>query len=105
MTEGKLSLDLVMKELQVIKETQKRYSDQFLGESSNSTASCSCVTGQIQQLQDLENAISRIDGIIADIAKQTRENERNIDDLEKYGRRNCLILYGCSDQFMRFLCK
>ena len=52
MADGKLSLDMVMKELQEIKSTQKRYAKQFLNDST-SGAACSCITGQSQQLQDL----------------------------------------------------
>ena len=94
---GKLSLDEVMKELQVIKSTQKRYAEQFLNDSANGTA-CSCFSGQSQQLQDLENAIARVDTIVEGLAKSLRETQNSLDDLEQYGRRNCLILHGCPDQ-------
>ena len=93
---GKLSLDEVMKELQVIKSTQKRYAEQFLNDSAG--AACSCFSGQSQQLQDLENAIARVDTIVEGLAKSLRETQNSLDDLEQYGRRNCLILHGCPDQ-------
>ena len=32
-----------------------------------------------------------------EIARQTNENERAINNLEQYSRRNCLILHGCRD--------
>ena len=32
-----------------------------------------------------------------EITRQTSENERTINDLEQYSRRNCLILHGCRD--------
>ena len=94
---GKLSLDEVMKELQVIKSTQERYAEQFLNDFA-SGAACSCFSGQSQQLQDLENAIARVDTIVEGLAKSLRETQNSLDDLEQYGRRNCLILHGCSDQ-------
>ena len=47
MADGKLSLDEVMKELQVIKSTQKRYAEQFLNDFA-SGAACSCFSGQSQ---------------------------------------------------------
>ena len=31
------------------------------------------------------------------IAAQVQENERRLDDMEQYGRSNCLILHGCKD--------
>ena len=94
---GKLSLDEVMKELQVIKSTQKRYAEQFLNDSANGAA-CSCFSGQSQQLQDLENASARVITIVEGLAKSLRETQNSLDDLEQYGRRNCLILHGCPDQ-------
>ena len=65
---GKLSLDEVMKELQVIKSTQKRHAEQFLNDSA-SGAACSCFSGQSQQLQDLENAIAWVNTIVEGLAK------------------------------------
>ena len=95
---GKLPLDTVMKELQVIKSTQKRYAEQFLNNSANGAACSSCISGQSPQLQDLENAIARVDTIVEGLAKSLRETQNSLDDLEQYGRRNCLIVHGCSDQ-------
>ena len=95
---GKLSLDTVMKELQVIKSTQKRYAEQFLNNSASGVACSSCISGQSQQLQDLENAIARVDTIVEGLAKSVRETQNSLDDLEQYGCRNCLIVHGCSDQ-------
>ena len=40
---GKLSLDTVMKELQIIKSTQKRYAKQFLNNSASGAACSSCI--------------------------------------------------------------
>ena len=95
---GKLSLDTVMKGLQVIKSTQKRYAEQFLNNSASGAACSSCISGQSQQLQDLENAIARVDTIVEELAKSLRKTQNSLDDLEQYGRRNCLIAHGCSDQ-------
>ena len=94
---GKLPLDVVMKELQVIKATQKRYAEQFLNDSA-SGAAWSCFSGKSQQLQDLQNAIARVDTIVEGLTKSLQETQNFWDDLEKYGRRNCLIVHGCSDQ-------
>ena len=71
---GKLSLDEVMKELQVIKSTQKRYAEQFLNDSA-SGAACAYFSSQSQQLQDLENAIARVDTIVEGLAKSLRETK------------------------------
>ena len=57
-----------------------------------------CISGQSQQLQDLENAIARVDTIVEGLAKSLRETQNSLDDLEQYGCHNCLIVHGCSDQ-------
>ena len=98
MADGKLSLDTVMKDLQVIKSIQKRYAEQFVNNSASGAACFSCILGQSQQLQDRENAIARVDTIVEGLAKSLRETRNSLDDLEQYGCRNCLILHGCTDQ-------
>ena len=50
---GKLSLDTVMKELQVIKCTQKRYAEQFLDNSASGAACSSCILGQSSSFKTL----------------------------------------------------
>ena len=97
MADGKLSLDTVMKELQVIKSTQKRYAEQFLNNCASGAACSSCISGQSQQLQDLENGIAWVDTIIKKLAKSLRETQNSLDDLEQYGRQNCLIVHVCTD--------
>ena len=95
---SKLSLDTVMKELKVIKFTQKRYAEQFLNNSACGAVCSSCISGQSQQLQDLAHAIGRVDTIVKELAKSLRETQNSLDDLEPHGRWNCLIVHGCSDQ-------
>ena len=87
-----------MKELQIIKSTQKRYAEQFLNNSASGAACSFCISGQSQQLQDLENSIARVDIIVEGLAKSLRETQNSLDDLEQCGRRNCLIVHECSDQ-------
>ena len=87
-----------MKELQIIKSTQKRYAEQFLNNSASGAACSFCISGQSQQLQDLENSIARFDTIVEGLEKSLRETQNSLDDLEQCGRRNCLIVHECSDQ-------
>ena len=98
MADGKLSLDTVMKELQVIKSIQNRYAEQFVNNSACSAACYSYILGQSQQFQDRENAIARVDTIVEGLEKLLRETQNSLDDLEQYGCRNCLIVHGCTDQ-------
>ena len=74
--------------------------NKFLNNSSSDAAYSSCISGQSQQLQDLENAIARVDTIVEGLEKSLRETQNSLDDLEQYGRRNCLIVHGCSDQLV-----
>lgn len=97
---GKYSLESVMKELEAIKVSQKRYEEKYVESASVGAACSSLVTGdrkQEEQLKSMKEAIGRIEKILEDVARSTRENERKLDDLEQYGRRNCLILHGCKN--------
>ena len=111
---GKYSLEKVMAEVLELKATQKRYAKQYLDSKSSSaagkisfisdnaeitirTTDSANLEIQGQQLKKMEEAISRPETTVKEIARQTSENERAIDDLEQYSRRNCLILHGCGD--------
>ena len=67
--DGKLSLDTLKKELQVIKSTQKSYAEQVLNNSASGAACSSCIFGQSQQLQNLDNAIAWVDTIVEGLGK------------------------------------
>ena len=43
----------------------------------------------------MEETINRVETTVEEIARLANENEKAIDDLELYSRRNCLILHGC----------
>ena len=102
---SKYTLESVMEEIQTIKSTQQRYAEQYLQPQTAGSASLSFVAGdgntandtQGQQLKNMEEAINRLEKIVKEVARATRENEMRIDDLEQYGRRNCLILHGCKN--------
>ena len=111
---GKYSLEKVMAEVLELKATQKRYAKQYLDSKSTTAADkISFISDnaettirptdsanreiQGQQLKKMEEAISRLETTVKEIARQTSENKRAIDDLEQYSRRNCLILHGCRD--------
>ena len=100
-----------MAEVLELKATQKRYAKQYLDSKSTSAADkISFISDnaettirptdsanreiQGQQLKKMEEAISRLETTVKEIARQTSENERAIDDLEQYSQRNCLILHG-----------
>ena len=102
---GKHSLEKVMAEVLELKATQKRYAKQYLdAKSSDAAEKISFISDntetirptnsanleiQGQQLKKMEEAINRLETTVKEIARQTNGNERAIDDLEQYGRRNC----------------
>ena len=102
-----------MAEVLELKATQKRYAEQYLdAKSSNAADKISFISDnaetirptdsanleiQDQQLKKMEEAINRLEITVKELARQTNKNERAIDDLEQYSRRNCLILHGCCD--------
>ena len=50
--------------------------------------------GQKELLEELSQSITVIKATIKDLAKQTEEKEKKMDDLEQYEGSNCLILHG-----------
>ena len=94
---GKDSLESIMDELKNIKETQERYSQLYLqSQTASAPPELSFVAGDAQglQLRAIEDSIRRLEGIVEELAKGLQQTERELDDLEQYGRRNCLILHG-----------
>ena len=81
------------------------YQSNFLNSSSvNENADASAfVSGtsgdkdQKELLEELSQSITAIKATIKDLAKQIEEKEKRMDDLEQYGRSNCLILHGYVD--------
>ena len=97
---GSLPFDTIMAEITNIKETQKRYAEQFLLSKTNSAAagdSFSDVAQQSQQLQSMDDSIKKLELMVEEMAIAVKESNKKIDDLEQYGRRNCLILHGVQD--------
>ena len=94
---GKYTLEKVMEEIRNIKETQVRYAKEYVkSNNASSSASSHCFSDDLQglQLKAIDEAIGRLKGIVDDLAKTMRKTERDVDDLEQYGRRNCLVLHG-----------
>ena len=96
----KSSLDSIMAEIKSIKNTQKRYEEQFLSKSNDAAAACNFVadaTDQRQHLEKMEASIQNLEKMVKELATTVRDNEKKVDDIEQYSRRNCLILHGNKD--------
>ena len=98
-------LAVVLEKLAKIEHKQDEYQSNFLNSSSvNENADASAFVsgtsgdkGQKELLEELSQSITAIKATIKDLAKQIQEKEKRMDDLEQYGRSNCLILHGCVD--------
>ena len=64
------------------------------------TASCNCFAGkkekmeQHQELMKLSTIIDSIKVEVGQLAEMMEKQEQYLDDLEQYGRSNCLLLHG-----------
>ena len=88
-------LDKVMELLNKVKERQDKYEKDYLKKDQD-TASCNCFAGEkekMEQHQELMKLSTIIDSIKVEVG-QLAEMVQYLDDLEQYGRSNCLILHG-----------
>ena len=56
---------------------------------------------QAIQLQEMSHAIRRLECMVEKLDQDLHSAERHLDDLEQYGRRNCLILHGCKTESLK----
>ena len=92
-------LDEVMKLLNKVRERQDKYEKDYF-KKDHDTASCNCFAGEkekMEQHQELMKLSTIIDSIkieVGQLAEMVEKQEQYLDDLEQYGRSNCLILHG-----------
>ena len=92
-------LDKATKLLNKITERQDKYEKDYL-KKDHDTASCNCFVGEkenIEQHYELMKLSTIIDSIkveVGQLAEMVEKQEQYLDDLEQYGRFNCLILHG-----------
>ena len=56
---------------------------------------------QAMQLQEMSHAIRRLECMVDKFDQDLHSAERHLDDLEQYGRRNCLNLHGCKTESLK----
>ena len=92
-------LDEVMELLNKVRERQDKYEKDYF-KKDHDTASCNCFAGekekmeQHQELMKLSTIIDSIKVEVGQLAEMVEKQEQYLDDLEQYGRSNCLILHG-----------
>ena len=92
-------LDEVMELLNKVRERQDKYKKDYF-KKDHDTASFNCFAGEkekMEQHQELTKLSTIIDSIkveVGQLAEMVEKQEQYLDDLEQYGRSNCLILHG-----------
>ena len=94
-------IEKLMQRLDEISSTQKEYQNKFLGEKDKTVVASDVVSESVDlqgwQLHELAEMITSERCAVDQMAAQVQENERRLDDMEQYGRSNCLIFHGCKD--------
>ena len=52
---------------------------------------------QGKDLKHMQNNLNKIQQMVDSAVKQISAVEKRVDDLEQYGRSNCLIIHGCEN--------
>ena len=91
-------LEEIMKKFDVVTKKQDKYEKLFL-KNEQDTAGTSFTgkttrSDQQEKLVALSTLIASIKDEIGRLAKAMEKQEQDLDDLEQYGRSNCLILNG-----------
>ena len=88
----------VMKKLDLVTEKQDKYEKLFLKNLQDTAATSftgkTTRSDQQEKLVELSTLIDSIKDEIGRLAKAMEKPGQDLDDLEQYGRSNCLILHG-----------
>ena len=92
-------LEEIMKKLNVVTKKQDNKYEQLFLKNEQDTAGTSFTdkttrSDQQEKLVELSTLINSIKDEIGRPAKAKEKQEQDLDDLEQYGRSNCLILHG-----------
>ena len=87
------NLDEIWKKLNEVTTKQAEYKNKFLEKLKDASQACvsdaACAQGLM--LDDINNMIYSIKFSIEQLAESVHKNERHLDDLEQYGRNDCLF--------------
>ena len=94
------SIEDISRKLDQVVLKQKEYECKFYSDEPD-TASNLCVAGkdiqtleQEKNLQELSEMILQLKAAVDDLIKKQKKQDQHLDDLEQYGRSNCIILHG-----------
>ena len=92
-------LDEVMELLNKVRKRQDKYEKDYF-KKDHDTASCNCFAGEKEKMEQhqehmkLSTIIDSIKVEVGQLTEMVEKQEQYLDDLEQYGRSNCLILHG-----------
>ena len=91
-------LEEFMKKLDVVTKKQDKHEQLFLKNKQDTAGTFftgkTTTSDQQEKLVELSTLIASIKDEIGRLAKAMEKQEQDLDDLEQYGRSNCLILHG-----------
>ena len=77
---------------------EANYENKVTNKNSDAASSAVSITGNTMEKQEdlkhMQNNFNKIQQIIDSAVKQISAVEKRVDDLEQYGRSNCLIIHG-----------
>lgn len=97
-TEGKLSLEDVMKVVTEIRDTQKSYekgvNDAFVSLESQLVENTKALNTQNEHNEKLNKLIESLTSENNQLKKKVKELEQRLEDMEQYSRSNCVEVQG-----------
>ena len=99
----------IMKEIEVLGSRLSRYESEYAGTSSRSDPSTNCSgpapgaavfadnNDQASELKEMRLAFNNLKKMVDRLPTRVEEQEQKLDDLEQYGRSNCLIVHKCEN--------
>ena len=104
----------IMKEIEALGSRLSRYESEYAGTSSRSNASTNCSgpaagaavpaaavfadnNDQASELKEMRLAFNNLKKMVDRLQTRVEEQEQKLDDLEQYGRYNCLIVHKCEN--------
>ena len=104
----------IMKEIEALGSRLSRYESEYAGTSSRSNASTNCSgpaagaavpaaavfadnNDQASELKEMRLAFNNLKKMVDRLRTSVEEQEQKLDDLEQYGRSNCLIVHKCEN--------
>ena len=81
---------------------EANYENKVKNKNSDAASSAVSITGntmekQGEDLKHMQNNFNKIQQMVDSAIKRISAVEKRVDDLEQYGRSNCLIIHGCEN--------